>query len=164
MHLDRLGVKLASSALGLGHLPVAPGTWASAAAAVVYWLLRQRLAPVPCAVALAGLFLAALVLGLLVCPGAQKVYGEQDPGQFVLDEFAGLWLTCLVFWWRGPSHTAVAAFLAFRFFDIVKPFPVGRLEDVPGRWGVMLDDLAAAVCSAATLWAVCYGVIDKFVP
>jgi phosphatidylglycerophosphatase A len=153
-------IKIVASALGLGHLPVAPGTWGSAGAAAVYVALRS-LPGAAWRVALCVLFLAVLALGLWAAPRAEKAYGKSDPGPFVLDEVAGVWLTCLAFRWRGPLVTAIAAFAAFRVFDIAKPFPVRRLEDLPGGWGVMMDDLAAAAYSVALLWPLCYGVLDR---
>lgn len=163
MRLNERAVKMASSALGLGFLPVASGTWASAAAAVVYVVLHRLLVPsgadgptVPCVVVLAGLFLIAVALGFMVCPAAQRLYGQRDPRPFVLDELAGQWLTCLLFWWRGPTQTVIAAFVAFRFFDILKPFPIRRIEGLRGAWGVMADDLLAALYAAGTLWALRY--------
>ena len=153
-------VKLAASALGLGHLPLAPGTWASAGAAVVYLLLRGLGDPISYGL-LAVLAAAVIVLGIGVCPRAIEVYGSKDPRSFVLDEAAGYWLTCLLFHWRGPWETALAAFIAFRFFDVLKPFPIRWLERIPGAWGVMVDDLAAAVYAAVLLYAACYGVVDR---
>ena len=154
-------VKVLASGLGLGYLPLIPGTWASAGAAAIYWLLREQLPPIGVQGAVGALFAAAVVVGLLVCPAAQELYGERDPRRFVLDEMAGLWLTCLLFWWRGPMVTAVAALIGFRVFDGLKPFPVRRLERLAGAWGVMADDLGAAACSAATLWALTRLVLDR---
>jgi phosphatidylglycerophosphatase A len=151
--------QVAASALGLGHLPVAPGTWASAGAAVVYVLLRCTAGSLAIPL-LAWLLLGVIVLGMAVCPSAQEVYDQEDPAEFVLDEVAGYWLTCMLFQWRGPVLTAIAAFVAFRIFDIAKPFPIRRIETIPGAWGVMLDDLAAGVYAAALAWAVCHGLID----
>jgi phosphatidylglycerophosphatase A len=146
-------VKAAASGLGLGYLPVAPGTWASAAAAFAYWGLRH-LPTVPCAAAVAGLFLVAMAVGFIVCPPAQAVYGAPDPGVFVLDELAGQWLTCLLFWWPDRSWHAIAALVAFRVFDIAKPFPIRHVERLGGAWGVMFDDLVAALYAAGALWVL----------
>jgi phosphatidylglycerophosphatase A len=129
-------------------------------AAVVYWALREWLGP-PGLVALAVLCLLAVTLGVRLAPQAEAVYGRPDPRRFVLDELAGYWLACLLFWWRSPASTAVAVFCAFRFFDIAKPFPLRKLESLPGGWGVMADDLGAGVYAAATLWPLCYGVVER---
>jgi len=153
--------KLAVTALGLGSLPLAPGTWASAGAVVAYVLLRE-LAPLNVAVAvLATGTLLALLLGFAVGPWALKHFGNEDPGQFVLDEVVGQWLTCLLLWraWDGALISGAVAFVAFRFFDIVKPPPIRRVERVSGTWGVMLDDVLAAMYAAVVVWAVV-----RFVP
>jgi len=156
---DRL-VKVLASALGLGRLPVAPGTWASAAAAGVYLGVRVWAGPCWSAILWAALAVVAAV-GLIVCARAEAAYGKKDPGQFVLDEVAGQWLTCLLFWWRSPLATAIAAFAAFRLFDIAKPPPVRQLEKLPGGWGVMSDDLAAGLYAAGLLWLLRYGLLDR---
>jgi phosphatidylglycerophosphatase A len=148
-----VAVKLAASALGLGHLPVAPGTWASAGALAVYLAVDQL--PRPWAVVVLGALLAVvIVLGLHLCPRAQALYGSEDPRPFVLDEVAGQWLTCLVLWPHDGLWPAAGAFVAFRVFDIVKPPPVCNAEKLPGAWGPMADDLVAALYAAGALWLV----------
>jgi phosphatidylglycerophosphatase A len=67
--------------------------------------------------------------------------GLEDPGIVVIDEVAGMWVS-LLFLPLTPV-TAVAAFVIFRIFDVVKPFPARRLEDLPGGYGIMCDDLMA---------------------
>ncbi len=146
--------KAAASAFGLGHLPVAPGTWASAAAGGVYVFVCEWLPPAHCVAVVAALSVAALCAGLAVCRRACAAYGEPDPRHFVLDELAGQWLTYFLLLPAGsPVRTALLGFVAFRFFDIAKPFPVCTLERLPGAWGVMADDLAAAVYAALVAWA-----------
>ena len=65
-----------------------------------------------------------------------------------------LYLTCMLFWSGTPWVGAAAAFAAFRVFDVAKPPPIRRIERLPGGWGVMADDLAAALYAAACLWLV----------
>jgi phosphatidylglycerophosphatase A len=157
MNRCELALKLTSSALGLGYLPVAPGTWGSAGAAGLYWLLRVEFGPAGVAVT-GGLLVGALLLGLWLCPGAVRVFGDSDPGRFVLDELAGCWLTCLLFWGHGALLTAGAAFAAFRVFDVLKPFPIRALERLPGGWGVMADDLGAALYAGGALWIIRFAI------
>jgi phosphatidylglycerophosphatase A len=152
--------KVVASAFGLGYLPVAPGTWSSAAAALV-WVGIPRLPAPWWAVLQVGLLVVTVAVGLAVCPRAEAAFGRKDPSQFVLDEVAGQWLACLAFRWRGPAATALVAFLAFRLFDVAKPFPIRRLEKLHAGWGVMLDDLLAGVYAAAAAWLVCYGILDR---
>ncbi len=142
--------RLVASFGGVGFLPRAPGTWGSAIALVMGAALLaldgQR-------VLVAALVLAVLA-GLWAIPRAG---GDADPGWVVIDEVAGMWLAMLPLsrpGWLG----LLAAFGLFRLFDITKPGPIGMLDRVPGRFGIMGDDLAAglaaAVLVAALQWAV----------
>jgi phosphatidylglycerophosphatase A len=87
-------------------------------------------------------------MNILLAPGAIAEFGNRDPGQFVLDEAAGICLTILFLpigagWSAGIS--LAAAFLAFRVFDITKIPPARQLERLPMGWGILMDDLAAGV-------------------
>ena len=99
-----------------------------------------------------------LVLGLGLAPWAERHWGGKDPREFVLDEVAGMWLVGLLcphaFLSPGSSRLLGVAlgFIAFRVFDVAKPWPIRRIERLPGGWGVMLDDLMAAVYAAVFLW------------
>lgn len=154
-------IRLTASGFGLGYLPLAPGTWASAAAAGVC-LLLQRLEGRLGAGLLAALLLVVTVVGVLIAPRAEQIWGRSDPGFFVLDEIAGLWLAVLLFGRHGGAAGVVGVLVAFRVFDIAKPPPIRLLEELPGGWGVMLDDLAAALYSAAAAWLVWLGVVRRF--
>jgi phosphatidylglycerophosphatase A len=159
MRRSEVLVKATSSAAGLGHLPIAPGSWASGGACILYVALHW-LAPFAWPVWIAALVALSIVVGVPLVPRAEKAYGKEDPRPFVLDEVAGMWLTCLLFWWRGPIATAAVAFFTFRVFDVFKPPPLRRLEELPDGWGVMVDDLGAAIYSALLLWPVCYYGVD----
>jgi phosphatidylglycerophosphatase A len=76
----------------------------------------------------------------------------EDPGLVVVDEVAGMWVTLLFV--PFTPLTAALGFLAFRLMDIVKPFPARRLEDLPGGWGIMADDLMAGVYANVLVRAV----------
>jgi len=120
--------------VGLGR--PAPGTLASLATLPFLWWVSET----------GGLFfffLGATILGFLYAPRAIRIFGSKDPESFVLDEVCGL--TLAVLW--VPIHPAslVLAFGLFRFFDIVKPLGIRRLEKRPGASGIMLDDLAAGL-------------------
>jgi phosphatidylglycerophosphatase A len=89
------------------------------------------------------------VCGAIVVAGAwsaritEEALGVEDPGPVVIDEVVGMFVSLL--WLPATWPVILAAFLAFRVFDIVKPWPAGRLEHVPGGWGVMADDVMAGV-------------------
>lgn len=139
---------------GIGHLRPAPGTWGSAAA-VLAGLGLHRLGSFPL---LALATVAVTALAWWAIDRALPDIGRDDPAEIVIDEVAGQWLTLLApsfgFWMMGldPSRFPwpgwVGAFLAFRLFDIWKPWLVGRADRVPGAFGVLLDDLVAGVFGA----------------
>lgn len=131
---------------GSGLLPKAPGTWGSAAALPFAWVIRD-------AYGWEGLAIAAAIV-FAVGVWASHVYvrdsGAEDPGPVVIDEVAGQWLVLL------PVPTDpwlyLAGFAAFRFVDIVKPWPASWADQqVHGGLGVMLDDVLAAIYGAAVL-------------
>ena len=135
---------LVATALGAGYAPVAPGTFGSAVG-LALWLLLPGALP-----------LQLLAIGVVSVAGtwsgsvAEQHFQTRDPGQVVVDEVAGMMVTLLL----NPVHRVswlVYAFLLFRAADIVKPFPVNRLERLPGGLGIMADDLAAGVYANVAL-------------
>jgi phosphatidylglycerophosphatase A len=124
-----------------GYAPIAPGTAGSAVAAVGYYYLCASLTRVEWALVLGVVFLVAVYAA-----GALSAeWGEEDPGRVVIDEVAGYLVT--VAFLPHSFWIAFWGFLVFRFFDIVKPVPIRRLERLPGGWGIVLDDVAAGVYS-----------------
>jgi phosphatidylglycerophosphatase A len=94
-------------------------------------------------------FLLLLAVSFFVGIWAANVISSPsnpDPRGFVWDEFVGMWVTCLLL----DKHVMMLAiaFAAFRFFDVVKPFPIRRLERLPGGLGIMADDLLAGIYGA----------------
>lgn len=128
-----------------GHAPVAPGTFGSAAGLLLFWAVR---ASGSLAVELA-VVLAVIAVGVAAATRAESATGEHDPGLIVIDETAGMLVTLAAV--PVGFGGAVAGFLAFRLFDIVKPFPARRAERLPGGWGVMADDLVAGVYAQVLL-------------
>jgi phosphatidylglycerophosphatase A len=133
---------------GLGDFLPAPGTTVgSLTGALLYWG-ASRLLPYPTwAVALAGLAVL-LPLAVWACGVEAARRGQSDPGPVVLDEVVGQWLAVAVVALvrstpPGPRDLALA-FLLFRLLDVAKPWPIRTLERLPGGWGIVADDLAAA--------------------
>jgi len=149
-----------TSCFGLGLLPFAPGTWASLAPMFIFVLLVSFDA----SVLLLSIIMAFMVLaGSIICvkfsPAIISRTGKDDPREVVADEFAGQALTLLI---ACPLITkvvtaqhiwliAISGFLLFRLFDITKPFPVRRAEKLPAGWGILADDLLAAVYAGVIL-------------
>lgn len=136
--MERTLARVIGSSLGIGYIPLAPGTFASAAAAVLYFYIP----------ALSGFFLFVPLILLSVVFGVwaggvmEHEYGE-DPSQAVIDEVAGQWIALLAL----PVSPVVVflSFLFFRFFDILKPGPVDSAQRLPGGWGIMADDVLAGI-------------------
>jgi phosphatidylglycerophosphatase A len=137
---------------GIGRLPQAPGTFASLAALPLAWILH----------AVGGFPLLAMatlgVFGMGINAVGLHPGGADDPPEVVIDEVIGQWIALwplsLGLWWQGvpgdvfPWPGWVLGFLAFRFFDILKPPPIRRVEKIGGAWGVMLDDVVAGLLAA----------------
>lgn len=131
----------------LGHFPKAPGTWGSLAAVVVAPWLFLSLPLWGRAAALAGI----LAVGVWASSRAEIVLDRKDPGCVIIDELFGQWLT-LLFFSAMPIWYLFVAFGLFRFFDILKPWPVRWVETAfPGGFGVMLDDGVAGLYALAGL-------------
>jgi phosphatidylglycerophosphatase A len=133
---------------GSGLAPWAPGTAGTLAAVPLYLLLR----PLPLVWYLATL-LTFLLLGVWACEKTARELNAHDPSAIVWDEFLGYLLTMTA----APTgwQWVVLGFALFRFFDILKPWPIRELDRrVEGGLGVMLDDLAAGVMAWAVLQSV----------
>jgi phosphatidylglycerophosphatase A len=154
---------LAVATCGVGLIPLAPGTW-GAGVGVGLYLLLLRLAESAFArgaqtsstdfqALLTALLLVVIfavsAAGTWAATRAEKLLGKKDPGAVVVDEVAGQLVAFLLVPWGAPWWVIVAAFVAFRVFDIWKPYPVRRLESLGGGLGIMADDLLAGFYAAA---------------
>lgn len=144
--------------LGIGRIPLAPGTFGSLAGIGFTALLLLAGNP--------GWYIAGALAGVAVsvwaCGEAEQVLQQKDPGSVVLDEivavplcYAGwlIWQTTQQGGWLRPGEilrgggllVTLAIFAAFRFFDVLKPWPVRQSQALPAGWGITTDDLLAAV-------------------
>ena len=139
--------RLLASCFGLGWLPVAPGTWGSLPPAIVFGLMCYLRAPTV-VTSMAALALAGSVICVKCASDVIAATGKADPGEVVADEFAGQAVTFIAVGTAPTGQilaTVVLGFLLFRFFDIVKPFPIYRIQKLPKGWGILADDLLAGV-------------------
>jgi phosphatidylglycerophosphatase A len=151
---------------GIGRLPVAPGTFGSLLG--ILWML------ILVSTHNLWMFISGIVAGVLgavpICGKAEEILQQRDPGSIVLDEICAVPL-CFVPWvasewlrngvWPAPEtffgektwYITVIIFVLFRVFDIVKPWPVRQSQRLPGGWGVVLDDVLAAlyVCALSLI-------------
>ncbi|MDH3769117.1 MAG: phosphatidylglycerophosphatase A, partial [Gammaproteobacteria bacterium] len=142
---------LALSVCGLGFLRPAPGTWGSvppvAIVAVFVWLGVSTWLLVDVALVL---FVAASIACVVFGAYAEKRFGRKDAAEVVADETAGVCVpvivAVLVLSDTPDRYVGLAgAFVLFRLFDIAKPWPMRRLEQLPAGWGVLVDDLVAGI-------------------
>jgi phosphatidylglycerophosphatase A len=146
--------RLLTSCFGLGRLPIAPGTWGSLPAAIVFGLMGHfHVSPVIMTIVMAAVVLVSSVVCVMYAPAAIAATGKNDPGEVVADELAGQAVTFLVspFLAIGAAPVrqvwlvAAGGFALFRLFDITKPWPIRKLETLPKGWGILADDLLAGV-------------------
>src|SRR5919107_249341 len=163
-------VAMALATCGVGLIPIAPGTWGSAVGVVLYVALGRGaervfdyavargldLSPqtfplILNTVLLISILVVALV-GIWAATRAEKLLGKKDPGAVVVDEVAGQLITFLFVPWQTTwTWTVALGFIAFRVFDIWKPYPVRRLEGLGGGLGIMADDMLAGFYAAAAM-------------
>ena len=136
---------------GAGLLPVAPGTWGSLLAAVLFWLAP----PLPAATH-AILVAVGFAAGCWLCGVSSRRLGLHDHPGIVFDEIVAMWATLAVLPRTIPC--TVAAFFAFRVMDVWKPWPIREADHrIPGGIGIMLDDALAAAFAAVIvsgLWKI----------
>lgn len=151
-------VHLLAFGLGSGLSPKAPGTVGTLAAVPFAWGLLQ----LPLAWVL-GVIVVAAWVGVYLCGESAKRLGVHDHGGIVFDEFVGYWISCLplmpalleVSGFQGSTAAGLLlAFVLFRIFDVLKPWPISWLDrKVDGGLGIMVDDLVAGVFAALS-WVV----------
>lgn len=134
---------------GAGLLKPGPGTYGSIAALLLWYAGAHVFQPstVILAIATSIAALGATMIGIPAATIVARESGREDPGHVVIDEVAGQWIA-LIALTPTPGH-ALLALALFRVFDITKPWPIRRLEALPGGTGIMLDDVAAGLCALA---------------
>jgi phosphatidylglycerophosphatase A len=137
-----------ATALGAGYSPIAPGTAGSAVALVILWLVPFS------RVGLVVFFLAVTFFGTWAAQVVEAAAARKDPGTIVIDEVAGMTLSVLLLPLPLTIQVLATAFVLFRIFDVVKPFPANRAQALPGGVGVMTDDLIAGAYTLIVLLAV----------
>jgi phosphatidylglycerophosphatase A len=136
----------------VGRSLPAPGTWGSVAGLMYFTVFfLDRVGPVGALI----LCVVGAYFAVAFCGEAEFRLGRKDPGEVILDEFVAMPL-CFFGWpvlalHAPPWAVLLAGFAVFRFFDILKPLGIRKLQNLPGGWGVVVDDLAAAMATCATL-------------
>lgn len=128
-----------SSGAYLGYIPVASGTFGNLwGLPIFFWLSGQRLGTQILLIS------GSILIAVFLAGQAEKIWAKKDPSQVVIDEIIG-YMTAMVglhFSWK----IALAGFLLFRIMDILKPYPIRKIDQqLPGGWGIVLDDVLAGI-------------------
>jgi len=145
---------LLATGFGSGLSPVVPGTMGTLASVPLFLLLAQL--PFPLYVVVV---LFSCVIGIKICQVTSDDMGVHDHGSIVWDEFAGFWITMSLVPALNIPITEwqwlLTGFILFRFFDMVKPWPIGWLDKrVHGGLGIMVDDIVAGIMAGVALFLV----------
>lgn len=138
---------LIATFFNVGRFPLAPGTLASLITMVVFFFVNYHSKPSIYAQIAAVVLL--FFVGIPAASAAEKHFKKKDPGQCVIDEVVGQMLSLLLI--PYSIFLYFAGFLLFRLFDIIKPFPIRRADRLPGGFGVMFDDILAALYALGVL-------------
>lgn len=145
--------RLISTGLGIGYSPIAPGTMGALVIAILYWFAPPITLPV-----LLGVILILTMLGIPCATITERemirLVGDErgeDPSIVIIDEIIGMLVTLIAI--PKTGKLLLLAFLLFRFFDIVKPFPIRKVEQLPEGWGIVFDDVVAGIYANLVLQA-----------
>jgi phosphatidylglycerophosphatase A len=155
---ERLAVLLATC-FGLGLRPKAPGTFGSLAGLPVSWLcayffLSGSEPPTSYPLRVFVILFAASMFAYFVIRAVERLWQSADDQRIVIDEVVGVMCVCL--WFKPGLLSWGLAFGLFRFFDILKPPPIGWIDRYKNSWATLLDDIAAGFCAALVLFYLQY--------
>ena len=145
-------VNAIATGLYSGYFPIVPGSVGTIPAWIIawFWLGRSDFA-------LLGAAIITTAISVWSAGAAEKFLGH-DAKKIVIDEWAGMFISLLFLPFRLDVY--IAAFVFFRFYDVIKPWPAGRCERLPGGWGITFDDVFAGVYANITCW-LCIIVLQK---
>lgn len=133
-------ITMLATGLGIGYSPFAPGTMGTLLSIPIYYYLSEIPTPLYEMTLVSFFFLS-----VWVSEKAGGLFGKKDDPRIVIDEMMGFFIT--MHWIPKTPPFIIAGFILFRVFDILKPFPIRRLEKVRGGFGVVLDDVMAGIFS-----------------
>ena len=140
--------QLASTFFYLGKLPIAPGSWASLGALLIWIFL-------PLSYTLQTILIILLfIIGIISSNKMIIEMNDHDPSEVVIDEVVGMCIALFMIPYNLGIY--ILAFFIFRIFDIFKPSFIYRIQSLPNGWGIMLDDVFAGICT----WIICQGAFS----
>mgnify|MGYP006424009677 FL=1 len=129
----------------IGKIPFAPGTWASLIATLAWYFIFNDFNIYILPLITFSLFILGIISSNIIIDDSK----EHDPSRIVIDEWVGQWLAFTML--PVTIKTGLIGFIAFRFFDILKPGPIKKIEKLPKGLGVMADDLLAGIFAYFTI-------------
>ena len=132
----------------VGYLPFAPGTWGSVFAILLWWVLLKDLNTY----IFGAIIIIFLLIGIVVSNIIIDQSGDHDPSHIIIDELVGQWLALFLI--PDGFFNIVISFILFRFFDIIKPWPIRLIEKLPKGLGVMSDDLTAGLITLVLIQVI----------
>ena len=132
----------------VGYLPFAHGTWGSVFAILLWWVLLKDLNTY----IFGAIIIIFLLIGIVVSNIIIDQSGDHDPSHIIIDELVGQWLALFLLP-EGFFNIAIS-FILFRFFDIIKPWPIRLIEKLPKGLGVMSDDLTAGLITLVLIQVI----------
>lgn len=136
--------KIIATGFGSGYSPIAPGTAGALSATLIWGIISYFTTATTLWWTTIALILIFSGLGVWSASIVEKYWGD-DPKKVVIDEVVGVWISLLAVNGWFEWYYAVYAFILFRFFDIVKPLGVRKMENFPSGWGIMADDVLAGI-------------------
>ena len=154
--MTKLSVYLATI-FGIGYFPFAPGTMGTVFAFLIYYILPESFFKTNYDNFIVLIILIGLsFVGVAIISKAEEYLGHDD-GRIIIDEFVGYFIAILFL--PKSLLLAILAFIFFRVFDITKPQPINKLQNLPKGWGIMTDDIVAGIFSN-----ICLQIIIKIYP
>jgi phosphatidylglycerophosphatase A len=147
-----------ASMMYLGYFPFASGTLGSAVTVLGIWFIHEKYPLFFTAANIVyywGAMIAVIAASIFISNKSKEVFGSDDPPQIIIDELAGQFITFFLI--PISLQTLVTGFVLFRFFDIVKPFPVYKMEEMDDGVGIVMDDVAAGVYANVSLLLIIAG-------
>jgi phosphatidylglycerophosphatase A len=137
--LNPAAIKFFASGVYLGYSSLAPGTLGTLWGIPLYFWL-SRFSPG----AQGGIIVLLILVASYLADRAARLWGQKDPSRVVADEIVGYLAS--VWWIPLTGFSVIGGFLIFRLMDIVKPFPIRKIDqEMPGGWGIVLDDVLAGI-------------------
>jgi phosphatidylglycerophosphatase A len=137
--------RIISTGLGVGYSPLAPGTMGALLILIVFWICPE-MSSLQLLLVIIGLTVIGIYTATVTEREMQSKVGQdrgRDPGIIVIDEIIGMLIA--LFALPKTSRFMIIAFILFRIFDIMKPYPARRMEKLPAGWGIVMDDVIAGI-------------------